>query len=522
MNEKNQTGKTARPAGNANRAGSGKTVNGRSGFSGQNTGERKGPYGRTAGDRKGPYGKPSGNGKGPYGKPAQKKENAPMEGLEARRIALSVLRKVTEGGAYASLTLDEVLQGSGLNSADRRLVSRLVYDTLDHLLYLDHALSQVMAREDTDIKLKNILRLGACQILLEDRIPESAATNTCVELCRELGMEGLKGVCNGILRNLVRKKDELIWPDPETEPDKAFSLKCSVPEWLAKKLRADYGGEAEKVAGFRNGENYVTVRPNLTRMNDAGMEELLAKKIWGREKTEVPYAWRITGAMDIGRDSDFTGGNFSIQSESSVMAALAADVRRGKTVLDCCAAPGGKTCLMAEIMGGTGRVQAWDIHEHRVQLIAAQAKRLGLENIRPIVRDASVFREDLTESMDTVLLDAPCSGLGVMAEKPDIRLRVTEESVAELIALQAKLLDTVCRYVKPGGTLVYSTCSVLKDENERQTAAFLEKHPEFEAVPLPDSIPEKYRRYADPGLQLLPYRDGVEGFYICRMKRKAY
>ena len=155
-----------------------------------------------------------------------------MEGLPARRMALAVIREVTESGAYASLSLDEKLVKSGLNPADRRLVSRLVYDTLEHLLTIDHALSQVMAKPDTDIKLRNILRLGACQILLEDRIPESAATNTCVELCRELGMDGLAGVCNGILRNLIRQKDALSWPDPEKEPVRALSIRHSVPEWL--------------------------------------------------------------------------------------------------------------------------------------------------------------------------------------------------------------------------------------------------------------------------------------------------
>ena len=157
--------------------------------------------------------------------------------MPSRRIALKVIRQVTEQGAYASLCLDTALNGCGLIAADRRLVSRLVYDTLDHLIYLDYVLSQVMAREDTDIRLRNILRLGACQILIEDRIPESAATNTCVQLCTELGMEGLKGVCNGILRNLVRKKDELVFPDPETEPDQAAAIRYSLPEWLWIRLK---------------------------------------------------------------------------------------------------------------------------------------------------------------------------------------------------------------------------------------------------------------------------------------------
>lgn len=447
-------------------------------------------------------------------------EQKSMEGLAARRIALKVIRQVTEGDAYASLALDAALRNCGLSGADRRLVSRLVYDTLDHMIRLDWALAQVMAKPDTDIKLKNILRLGACQILLEDRIPDSAATNLCVQLCAELGMPGLKGVCNGILRNLIRRKDELRIPEDGTDPEKAASLKYSVPEWLYRRLREDYGDEADVILAFRNPEDGWMLRPNLTKTDDAGFEQLLAKKIWKKEKTDLPHAWRISGAMDIARDADYLAGHFSIQSGGSMIACLAMNVRRGQQVLDCCAAPGGKTCYLAELMGGTGRVQAWDIHEHRVALIEAQVKRLGLENVRPMVRDAVKTREDMAGTMDAVLLDAPCSGLGFLAQKPDLKLRVTEESILELTQLQEKLLDTVCAYVRPGGVLVYSTCSVLKDENERQAERFLARHPEFEETALPDSIPERYRRYQKRGLQLLEYRDGLEGFYVIRMRKK--
>ena len=262
------------------------------------------------------------------------------------------------------------------------------------------------------------------------------------------------------------------------------------------------------------------LRPNLTRMDDAAFEALLAKKVWKKEKTDLPHAWKITGAMDIARDADYLAGHFSIQSGGSMLASLATGVKRGQQVLDCCAAPGGKTCYMAEMMGGTGRIQAWDVHEHRVALIEAQAKRLGLENIRPMVRDATKPREDLNGTMDAVLLDAPCSGLGFMAQKPDIKLRVKEENLSELTELQAKLLDTVCEYVKPGGTLVYSTCSILKEENELQAERFLARHDEFEEIPLPPSVPEKYRNRGSRGLQLLEHRDGLEGFYLIRMRRK--
>ena len=520
--------KTAEKGGNRERRPGGKPA------AGQRTADARGERGRgkTAGSSRRPA--PGGARKGSFSRPDAGKRTGPgrrpgtgtgkpaeMEGLPARRTALRVLREVTEQGAYASLSLDRALQGSGLSGVDRRLVSRLVYDTLDHLGYLDYALGQVMAREDTDIKLRNILRLGACQILLEDRIPESAATNTCVQLCAENGMEGLKGVCNGILRNLVRKKDALEMPDPAAEPERYFAVKYSMPEWLGTRLRADWGEEeAVRIASWRNTDSAITIRRNLLKTEEKDFEKILEKKIWGREKADIPGAWRITGAMDIARDADFLAGNFSIQSESSMMACLALGVRRGMQVLDCCAAPGGKSCFLSELMGDTGRVQAWDLHDHRVQLIAAQQKRLGLENIRPIQRDAARYREDLETRMDAVLLDAPCSGLGVLAEKPDIKLRITEESVQELTGVQKKLLETVSRYVKPGGILVYSTCSLLKDENENQVRAFLETHPEFEAEPLPESIPEKFRKHQELGLQLLPHRDGVEGFYICRMRRR--
>ncbi len=446
-------------------------------------------------------------------------EKKPMEGLPVRRTALKVIRQVTEEGAYASLALDNALKGSGFGNADRRLTSRLVYDTLDQLIYLDWALGHVMAKPDTDIKLKNILRLGACQILLEDKIPESAATNLCVQLCSELGMAGLRGVCNGILRNLIRRKNDLSVSEND-ETDLSASIRYSIPEWLWKKIRTDYGEEAKSIVSFRNINDGWTLRPNMTRMGDKDFSLLLEKKVWKTEKTDIPHAWKIYGAMDISRDADYLAGHFSIQSAGSILACLAIDAKRGQQILDCCAAPGGKSCYLAETMDGTGRIQAWDIHEHRVKLIESQAKRLGLENIRPMVRDATVYRDDLLETMDAVLLDAPCSGTGFLAQKPDIKLRINESNLRQLTDMQEKLLNTVCGYVKKGGTFVYSTCSILKEENENQASKFLNSHPEFEEIPFPDTVPERFRQLQKRGLQILEHRDGLEGFYLIRMRKK--
>ncbi|NCB04708.1 MAG: methyltransferase domain-containing protein, partial [Clostridia bacterium] len=189
-------------------------------------------------------------------------------------------------------------------------------------------------------------------------------------------------------------------------------------------------------------------------------------------------------------------------------------------VLDACAAPGGKACYLAEAIQGTGRVFAWELHEHRVLLLESARRRLKLENLRITQRDATEYREEMENTLDAVLLDAPCTGLGVLAQKPDLKYRVKEADVEPIVRQQKKLLDTLCRYVKPGGALVYSTCSLLPEENRMQTAEFLQNHPEFEVESLPETFPESLLHQQTPlGLQLLPQRDGVEGFYIVRLKK---
>ena len=204
-----------------------------------------------------------------------------------------------------------------------------------------------------------------------------------------------------------------------------------------------------------------------------------------------------------------------------MLSAQAVDGKRGMQVIDCCAAPGGKTAYLAEAMQGTGRVYALDLHEHRVLLIQSQMRRLKLDNVRPMVRDAAQVREEWIGTADAVLLDAPCSGLGVMDNKPDIKIRMTEAAVRELAALQEKLLDACCQYVKKGGTLVYSTCSLLPEENGEQIRRFLDRNPGFSLDRLPESFDERFRErhQSDGGLQLLPHRDQMEGFFIARMRR---
>lgn len=451
-----------------------------------------------------------------------RRQTPPGDGLAARRAAFRVLCEVAENGAYAALALDRQLSRSGLRPADRRLAASLVYDTLENQLRLDWALKDFLRKEDTDVKLRVILRLGACQLLLYDKIPASAAVNTAVALCKDAGMPGLAGACNAILRGLDRDRDSIVYPDPAADPALHLSVTQSLPLWLAQRLLDAYGPEtAAAIAAYRQRDAGITLRPNLTCLDRPGFEKLLAGKVWQWEKGLAPDAYIVHGAADIARDADFQAGRFSIQSQSSMFAALAIQTRPGMQALDVCAAPGGKTCYLAERLNGTGRVQSWDLHPHRVKLIEAQARRLRLDNVRPMARDATILREDLAGTMDAVLLDAPCSGTGVMAGKPDVKYRVTPQDVEALTKTQQALLETCCRYVRPGGQLVYSTCSILPEENALQLRRFLDGHPEFALLPLPESFPDALRqRYGENGLQLLPHRDHLDGFFIAHMGRK--
>ena len=395
------------------------------------------------------------------------------------------------------------------------------YGTLENQLQIDYALDRLMDHPTREPVQRDILRMGAYQILFLDRVPDSAAVDEAVKLTRAMGMEAACGFINAVLRNLSRGKDEIAWPDREADPMAYLSVMGSMPLWLVEKLVAAYGpDEAERVILYREEEHPVCVRPNLTRLSDDEFEKLLEEKGWRAERGLAPHAWLVYGAGDLAADADYRAGRFSIQGQSSMLAAEALEVRPGMKVLDACAAPGGKSAYLCEQMQLTGRVYAWELHEKRAQLLEGVRRRLGLDNLRISVRDALDFRPDLEGTLDGVLLDAPCAGLGVLSQKPDIKLRLKQEDIPAIVDTQGRLLDTVCRYVRPGGALVYSTCSLLPEENADRVRAFLETHGNFVLDPLPASFPAELRERQTPfGLQLLGCRDGVEGFFIARMRR---
>lgn len=448
--------------------------------------------------------------------------NADYITSKARAAALMVLDKVLISGGYASLTLSDALYDLRLDNKDKRLCTRIVYTALEKLYYLDFVLDRFLSDPDSlPASIINLLRLSLVQLLYMDRVPENAIVNEAVNLAKARGYEELSGLVNAVLRSIIRERNEISLPDKEPH-EEYLSIMYSAPLDMIKLLIKHYGEEkTENLLKYKN-EYSMTIRRNLTSLTSLEFEQLVKSKGWKYEEGIIEGVYRISGTDDISQDEDFKAGQFSVQGEGSILAALAMQADIGMNILDCCAAPGGKTMLMAEQMQLTGRVQAWDIYPQRVELISAAAKRLRLYNVRPMKRDALEVRENMYSTLDGVLVDAPCSGSGVMSQKPESKYRFNMESLKDMTEIQSKMLDSVCTYVKPGGRLVYSTCSIFPEENAMQVESFLSRHPEFAMDSLPDSYPENIKsKMGKFGLQLLQGEDGMtEGFFIAPMVRK--
>ena len=363
-------------------------------------------------------------------------------------------------------------------------------------------------------------------MLYLDRIPPDAAVNEAVNIAKKRGHRGVAGMVNGILRNAERNRDSLTIPD-HLPMAKRISLQHSHPEWLVKRWLAQYG-EEETVAmcADNNRPPHVSVRVNRLRSERERMLTLLREQ--GIEA--APSLLSKDGIVILSRGGNlahsdwYRGGALSIQDESSMVVAAIVDSKPGMRVLDCCAAPGGKTTHIAETMNDEGEVWANDLHEHKQALIQDQARRLGLRSIRTLVSDAAQLGERFPAAhFDRILLDAPCSGLGVIRRKPDIKWRKTPEELRGLPDLQLELLKAASSLLRPGGVLVYSTCTVEPDENERVIAKFLEQHaPHF--VPdreLPSLVPESLHPNIDRetgSVRILPHHYGSDGFFIARLR----
>ncbi|MDO4547271.1 MAG: 16S rRNA (cytosine(967)-C(5))-methyltransferase RsmB [Clostridia bacterium] len=442
---------------------------------------------------------------------------------DARKLALYALSDVVRSKAYSTLTLDDHLRKSRLSLEDKRLATMIFYTALENRIRIEWVLAQFV---DTmpKVAIEDILHVAAAQILFMDRIPDYAAVDMAVRQAKDLGLEVYAPFVNGTLRTLIRARDagEIKYPDENEDIVKYLCVMHSLPEALTLRLIDDYGvDEARELIRYVPDERTQTVRPNLIKMNDAEFEKYLDTRRFEHTRGVAPHSWKIRGGGDLASDPGYKAGLFSIQGEGAMLAAYAVDPKYGWNVIDACAAPGGKSCLICELMGGnTGRVLAWDVNEKRTQLIRAAKDRLRLDNLRVAALDARKPRPDYEGQYDAVLIDAPCTGLGVMVNKPEIKYKVTNEGIESLKQIQSDILDACSDYVKPGGRLVYSTCTIIREENEKQIERFLSRNERY-APDLDDNwLPEELKpRFKNGMIQLMPHRDGMEGFFIARLKR---
>ena len=434
----------------------------------------------------------------------------------ARRAAAQVLLDV-EKGAYANLRLKEALQG--LTETDRPFCAALVYTTLEHQIYLDWVIEK-LTKGSIKPAVRIALRMGLCQ-MLRMNVPESAACNESVKLIKSMGKSALAGYINGVMRNAARSRDQL--SPPEGMDARSLSIRHSWPLWLVEGFLERFGLDlTERLLAPRTEEGQtIRVNPFAGLSEESVIRELEERGVSLRRGALCPQALYASGLGNIAREPLFERGAIAVQGESSQLVCRAADPQPGDRVLDACAAPGGKSLCMAAQMG-RGSILSWDLHPHRTALIEKNAKRLGVDWIRTEVQDAAQFRPELEKSFDLVLVDAPCSGLGVAGGKPDVKYAKSPEGIRALSETQRAILETCCRYVRPGGTLMYATCTISHAENEAVTEGFLKAHEEFEPADLTGYLPEDFskERCAGGRVQLLPPLDGTDGFYLAKMKRR--
>ena len=435
----------------------------------------------------------------------------------AREAALEALERCRRDGAWSALALDAAIERYGLDRRDAAFASRLVLGVLQNDRYLDHYIDLYRGGRAGKLqpKLRDILRLGAYQLLFMDKVPRSAAVNESVKLCKTAGLDRASGLANALLRRVAEAGDALP-PIPGAGSATYLSLRYSQPLWLAERLIGERGyAFTEAFFAVNNEAAPLTIQVNSLKIAPEDYRRALQRMGFDvEEQPGLPGCLSLKGGQ-VSALPGFDEGLFYVQDFAARMAVEAAAPEKGMKVLDACAAPGGKSFACAIRMENEGRILSCDIHEKKLRLLKEGALRLGICCIETRARDARVFDPALEEAFDLVLADVPCSGLGVIRKRPEIRQKC-EEEIAALPAIQTDILDTVCRCVRPGGVLLYSTCTVLRAENQDQVRAFLSRHPDYAAEDF--GLGEIGSR--DGMCELWPQREGTDGFFIAKLRRK--
>lgn len=437
----------------------------------------------------------------------------------ARSTALRVLTACRTASAWADAALNAQLARNRLPEQDAALATRIVYGIMQNQLYLDHCLSSYCTQKINHLQppLADILRIGAYQIIYLDRIPDSAAVNESVNLAKLSGRSKASGLVNAVLRKVSQNKNQLP-PVPKFPVLRRLSIQYSHPKWLVKRLLTLLGEvETEAFLQCNNHGAPVTIQTNpIKTTTEDLLSHLTTAGVTAKPHPWIPDCLELNGTGDLTKLESFRQGTFQVQDGAAKLVTLAATPMPGNTVIDVCAAPGGKSFSLAMAMGNQGKIVSCDLHPNKLKRVQEGANRLGLSCIETIAADGKVPQPGWAACADVVLVDAPCSGLGIIRKKPDIRYKKPNDLFA-LPVIQTAILENAATYVKPGGTLVYSTCTILPEENEQLTDAFLAEHPEYSREPF--DLPKPVGK-VDGQITFWPQKHDTDGFYICRMKRR--
>lgn len=433
--------------------------------------------------------------------------------VNTRELILEILLEVIEKGNYSHLVIRSVLDKyQYLEKQERAFITRVAEGTIQTMIELDYIINQYSKVKVNKMKpvIRNILRMSVYQIRYMDSVPDSAACNEAVKLARKKGFSSLSGFVNGVLRNISRNPAVGL-PNRERNPIEYYSVMYSMPEWIVELWMKDYGVERmQEILDAFAKEAPITIRTNLKKNTPEKLAEQLQKEGVTVRKVELPdlpsldYAFVISDFDYLNALPSFRDGLFYVQDISSMMVAELAAPKSGDYIIDVCAAPGGKSTHLAEKLQGSGMVEARDLTEYKMSLIEENIARHACGNMKAVQMDATVLDEASKGKADIVIADLPCSGLGVMRKKTDIKYKMTPEKMASLVELQRNMLHTVCNYVKEEGILLYSTCTIHRGENEENITWFLENHPEFKLLSMQ---------------QIFPQEEFGDGFFIAKLQK---